>query len=69
MTTKEILDKYNSMLREKHGQNITVKIKKVPRETKYFFTSRKYGNSISFNTIEEAYKEADIYLCGVGEWW
>lgn len=69
MTTKEILDKYNSMLREKHGQNITVKIKKVPRVSLYFFTSRKYGNSIAFNTIEEAYKEADIYLRGVGEYW
>lgn len=69
MTVKELLNKYNSMLKEKHGQRITVRIKKVPRENKYYFTSRKYGESVAFDTIKEAYKEADCYLHGVGEWW
>lgn len=69
MTQKEMLDKYNSMLRETHGQHITVKIKKMPREDKYYFSSRKYGDSVAFNTIEEAYKEANCYLRGVGELW
>lgn len=69
MNKKEMLDKHNDMLRQTHGKYITVQIKKVPKEDKYYFTSRKYGNSVAFNTIEEAYKEADIYLHGVGEWW
>ena len=64
-----MLDKYNAMLMETHGQHITVRIKKVPRKNKYYFSSRKYGNSVEFDTIEEAYKEADCYLRGVGEWW
>ena len=69
MVTKEMLDKYNAMLREKHGQHITVKIKKVSKQDKYYFSYRKYGNSDAFNTIEEAYEEANCYLRGVGEWW
>lgn len=67
-----MIDKYNAMLREKHGQKITVKIKSYIEDDGsewYCYTSRRYGDSDSYETIEEAYKEADIYLCGVGELW
>lgn len=69
---KSKLDKYNSMLKEKHGANITVEIKNYIEDDNsiwYYYTSDKYGDSDAYETIEEAYKEADIYLCGVGEMW
>lgn len=67
-----MLDKYNAMLKEKYGEYITVKIKSYIEDDDsewYYYTSIKYGDSNVYKTIEEAYKEADIYLCGIGEKW
>lgn len=67
-----MLEKYNAMLKEVHGKNITVQIKSYIEDDGsewFYYTSRKYGNSDTYKTIEEAYKEADIYLKGIGELW
>lgn len=67
-----MLEKYNAMLREKHGQKITVQIKNYIEDDDsewYYYTSAKYGDSDTYETIEEAYEQADLYLCGVGELW
>lgn len=66
-----MIEKYNAMLREIHGQNITVQIKSCIEDGNeyYYYTSRKYGDSDTYKTIEEAFKETDIYLKGVGELW
>lgn len=64
-----MLDKYNEMLRERHGKNITVEIKSYIEDdgSKWFYyTSSRYGDSDAYKTIEEAYDEADTYL---GELW
>lgn len=67
-----MLEKYNSMLKERYGQKITVQIKSYIEDDGsewYYYTSRRYGDSDAYDTIEKAYEEADIYLCGVGELW
>lgn len=67
-----MLEKYNAMLREIYGENITVKIKSYIEDDGneyYYYTSKKYGDSDAYETVEEAYKEADIYLRGIGELW
>ena len=67
-----MLDRYNAMLRKTHGKNITVQIKSYIEDDDsewYYYTSAKYGDSNAYETIEEAYKEADSYLHGVGELW
>ena len=72
ITQTELLKKLNGMLRERHGQHITVKIKSHTNDNgivTYYFTSRKYGNSVDFRTAVDAYCEANIYLNGVGEIW
>lgn len=59
------IEKYNDMLKEKYGENITVKIKSYIEDDGsrwYYFISTKYGESDSFETIEKAYEQADIYL-------
>jgi len=66
---KGLLDLYNERLRSRHGPDITVEIKKVPRTKNFYYTTRKYGDSDHFSSIEEAYARADEYLCGVGELW
>lgn len=65
-----MLDKYNKMLRDTHGKNITVQIKSYIEDDDsewYYYTSAKYGDSDSYKTIEEAYENANDYLCVVGE--
>ena len=60
-----ILEKYNSMLKEMYGQNITVQIKSYIEDdgnTWFYFTSVRYGDSDAYASIEEAYKQADMYL-------
>lgn len=67
-----MIKKYNAMLKEVHGKNITVQIKSYIEDDGsewFYYTSKKYGNSDAYKTIEEAYKEADIYLKGIGELW
>lgn len=67
-----MLDKYNAMLKEKHGKTITVEIKsyvELDDTTWYYYTSTRYGDSDGFQTIKEAYDAADLYLCYVGELW
>jgi hypothetical protein len=67
-----MLDKYNAMLKEEYGEYITVKIKSYIEDDGsewYYYTSNKYGDSDAYETIEKAYKEAGIYLCGAGEMW
>ena len=67
-----VLDKYNAMLKETYGEHITVQIKSYIEDDGsewYYYTSARYGDSDAYETVEEAYKEADDYLCGVGELW
>lgn len=67
-----MLNKYNSMLREKHGQSITVELKSYIEDDGsewFYYTSARYGDSDGYETIEEAYSAADLYLCYVGELW
>lgn len=67
-----MIEKYNAMLKEVHGEKTTVQIKSCIEDDDsewYYYTSRKYGNSDTYKTIEEAYKEANIYLKGIGELW
>lgn len=65
--------KYNTMLRETHGKNITVEIKSYIEDddsVRFYYTTARYGDSDdTWDTAEEAYKEADCYLRGVGELW
>lgn len=59
------LNKYNSMLKEKHGEEITVQIKDYIEDNgsiRYYYTSAKYGDSDAYDTVEEAYTVADRYL-------
>jgi hypothetical protein len=72
MAQKELLEKLNEMLREHYGQRITVKVKSYvdgDGVDKYYYTSRKYGDSVAFDRATTAYTEANIYLNGVGELW
>ena len=67
-----MINKYNEMLRKTHGKNITVQIQSYIEDDGsewYYYTSARYGESDAYETIEEAYKEADSYLRGVREWW
>ena len=66
------LAKYNEWLRETHGHEITVELKsyiEYDNSEWFYYTSARYGDSDAYETIEEAYKEADSYLHGVGELW
>jgi hypothetical protein len=72
MSEAKLLKMLNNMLRERHGKHITVKIKHYVDDdgtTKYYYTSRKYGDSIAFDMAVTAYYEANTYLNGVGELW
>lgn len=66
-------DKYNAMLRETHGKNITVSVKSYIEDddsVRFYYTTARYGDSDdTWDTAEEAYKEANSYLHGVGELW
>ena len=68
-----MLEKYNAMLRERHGRNITVKlISRIDEDDGsewFYYTSARYGESDGFETLKEAYDAADLYLCYVGELW
>lgn len=69
---KVIIDKYNFMLKKRYGKNITVEIKSYIDDDKniqYYYTSARYDNSDVYETIEEAYDKACIYLDGMGELW
>ena len=68
----EMLCKYNKMLKERHGKNITVEIKSYVEDDDsiwYYYTSARYGDSDGFQTVKEAYDDADLYLSYVGELW
>ena len=59
------LDKYNEMLKEKYGKDISVWINGYIEDDGnelYYYNSANYGDSDSYETIEEAYKEASLYL-------
>lgn len=68
-----MIDKYNAMLRDEYGEGITVELKSYVEDDDsvwYYYTSARYGRSdYSFETIEEAYTDACIYLSYVGELW
>lgn len=67
---QKLVDKYNAMLRERYGQNITVEIKFYVEDDDsiwYYYTSAKYGDSDAYETAEVAYENADDFLDGVGE--
>lgn len=64
--------KYNEMLRKTHGENITVQIRSYIEDDDsewYYYTSARYGDSDAYETVKEAYEDADAYLHGVGELW
>lgn len=72
MLVAEKLQKYNAMLREKHGETITVELKSYTEDDGsewFYYTSARYDDSDAFEAIEEAYDDADLYLCYVGELW
>lgn len=68
-----MLDKYNAMLREEYGEDITVILKSYIEDDdseRYYYTTARYGDSENaFETIEEAYSDACLYLSYVGELW
>ena len=68
-----MLDKYNAMLKEEYGKDITVKLTSYIEDDGsewYRYTSARYGDSDNaFETIEEAYSDACLYLSYVGELW
>lgn len=62
--TNEI-EKYNKMLKEEYGENITVEIKSNTDDDGseyYYYISAYKGDSDDFETIEDAYNDACIYL-------
>lgn len=66
------VDECNEELRNTYGKYITVEVKSYIEDddsTWYYYTSAKYGDSDAYETIEEAYENADDYLNGVGELW
>lgn len=68
-----MIEKYNAMLREEYGEDITVEIKSEIDDDGskyYYYTSARYGDSDNtFESIEEAYDDACIYLSYVEELW
>ena len=66
-----MLEKYNEMLKTEYGESITVEIKSSIEDDGrewYYYTSARYGRSEkAFETIEEAYSDACLYLSYVGE--
>ena len=69
MPQRELLAMLNEMLRANHGEHITVRVKSYVDDDgtdRYYYTSRKYGNSRAFDRATVAYAEADNYLRGVG---
>ena len=68
--SKYLTNKYNMKLKKKHGADITVKIYSYIEDdgnVAYYYSSILYGDSDAYETVEQAYKEADIYLCGTGD--
>lgn len=66
-----ILCEYNQKLKDEYG-DVTVEIKSYIEDdgsTYYYYTSARYGDSDAFETIEEAYSDACIYLSYAGELW
>lgn len=55
-------EKYNQMLRERHGECITVVIKHDEERDDFYYTSSYFGESDHYATAENAYKEANDYL-------
>lgn len=59
------IEKYNKMLKEEYGENITVKIKSNTDDDGneyYYYISAHKGDSESFETVREAYDYACMYL-------
>lgn len=72
LAMKYLLCEYNEMLRNTHGECITVQLRTVVNndgDAYYYYTSANYGNSDNYDSPEEAYKAADDYLRGAGELW
>lgn len=71
LAMKFVLEEYNEKLQNAHGKSITVQIKVCIDDdgNDYYYFVSKYGESDNYDTIEEAYKEADEYLRGVGVLW
>ena len=61
-------EKYNEMLRQKHGEYITVVIKSAvddDESVKFYYESARCGESDWYETVEEAYGAADDYLSNI----
>lgn len=66
------VDECNEELRNTYGKYISVEVKSYVEDDGsiwYYYTSAKYGDSDAYETIEEAYENANDYLNGVGELW
>jgi uncharacterized protein YvpB len=60
-----MLAKYNAMLKEEYGKDITVEIKSYIEDDDtvwYYFTTMRYESNDSFASLEEVYKAAKWYL-------
>jgi len=66
-------EKFNQKLRERHGEKITVSIDYYTEDDdsiQWLCVSARFGDSDNtWDTAEEAYEQADKYLCGLGELW
>lgn len=66
------IEQYNEKLKNEYGQNITVQLRSYTEDDGsvwYYYTSARYGDSNSFETIEAAYSDACLYLSYIGELW
>lgn len=69
---EELLVFFNKKLRETHGSEITVHLESYEEDDgsiQFYYTSMKYGDSVAYSTVSEAYEEANRYLHNVGELW
>lgn len=60
-----MLEKYNAMLKEEFGENITVELQSFMDDDdveRFYYTTTGFGESSSFDAVEDAYADACIYL-------
>lgn len=67
---KNMLERYNTLLKEKYGANITVELKSYTEDdnSTWFYWDSARCDSDACETVEEAYRNACAYLDRVGEW-
>ena len=66
------LKQCNEELKNRHGHTLTLRVKSYIEDDgskRYYYNSTKYEDSDAYETIEEAFEEANDYLNGIGELW